>query len=371
MFLLLASRAIQGVIRGIMECRIYRMFTDAVPKHELRSISMGWILSIALGTGLGPIASSLCLNYMAPLFPKQLKYVVPVLVVGVVHIVALPAYYFLLPSAADQKECEDLLHEDQKDIPDARRESSIIPGMGSAVRHTGLYILICGCFVFSLLLGALESATSMILETQYRWNNSATGFVVGLCMLFYVPLHFALDVASTPRDQTLLVRAGLIISLLMAFLLLPEFCAFVRDHVPLADTVSSSWGCALFIILSDAIVWPLVQMCQGMVTGMALEWTDPDEEETTAQLITIAVTITYFISSPLSRVLIEKSGVHSYAMLQIGLCTLAIILVEVAKLARPRSVLPPAPRLSLPRASVTGASSSDGPASSERNFAHL
>eukprot|EP00746_Dinoflagellata_sp_MGD_P010635 gnl/MRDRNA2_/MRDRNA2_122014_c0_seq1.p1 gnl/MRDRNA2_/MRDRNA2_122014_c0~~gnl/MRDRNA2_/MRDRNA2_122014_c0_seq1.p1 ORF type:complete len:621 (+),score=61.00 gnl/MRDRNA2_/MRDRNA2_122014_c0_seq1:58-1920(+) len=352
-FLLLASRSIQGLIRGVLECRVYRMFADTVPKHELRSISMGWVLSIALGTGLGPIASSLCLNYIAPLFPNDLRYVVPTLVVSVVHALALPVYHFIVPTSASLAETANMIHEQNKGDT-ARRETRMGP-----LRAGALYLLICSCVTLSLLLGALESATSMILQIQYQWNNSSTGFVVGLCMLCYIPLHFALDMATSPRDQPVLLRAGLIISFLMAFFLLPEFCAFVHDHIPFADTVSSSWGCALFIIVSDAIVWPLVQMCLGMVTGMALEWTDPDAEDSTSQMITIAVTITYFVSSPLSRVLIEKQGVHSYAMLQIGLCTAAITLVEVAKMFRPRSVLPPPPRSStLGRLSLTNATSS-------------
>jgi len=351
--LLFAARSIQGVVRGILECRVYRMFTDAVPRHELRSISMGWALSIALGTGLGPILSSISLNYLAVYFPKELRYVVPMIMMCALHISALPVYYFLVPTSAALAECERALEVQQKEETNARRGS-----IGRSAQVGALYILIGTCFVLSLLLGALESATSMILETQYQWNNSSTGFVVGLCMLCYVPLHLAVDFGTSPRHQPLLLRVGLIASFFLAFLLLPEFCGLFDEYTPLAAS-GTSWGCAVFIIGSDAVVWPLVQMCQGIVTGSALELVGPEEVDSTSQLITTAVTITYFVSSPLSRILLETQGVRSYAMLQIALCVIAIVLVEVAKCFSHTGghMLPEAPS----RLSLTGASSSSSP----------
>lgn len=353
--LLVLARSLQGVLRGILECRVYKMFTEVVPKHELRSVSMCWALSIALGTGLGPIVSSVCLDSVAPLFPKHLRYVVPVGVMGVVHIMAFPLYYLLVPSSAALADCEADLRESQKDENAASRARSVVfPGLQRRV--AALYFLIGACFVLSLLLGALESATSMILQTQYQWNNSSTGFVVGLCMLVYVPLHTVVEKFSSPDDQMGLLRTGLIVSFFMALLLLPGFCELFNDHFTLADT-GTGWGCAVFIITSDAVVWPLTQMCVGIVTGMALELTAPDEEDSTSQLITIAVTITYFVSSPLARDLLDKQGVHSYALLQISLCLLAIALCEMSRFFRSRNLLPQAPS----RQSLSVASSSSSP----------
>lgn len=101
----------------------------------------------------------------------------------------------------------------------------------------------------------------------------------------------------------------------------------------LCSWATSRTSCLYFILVSDMVMFPLLQLGQGILNGWALRYAKNDGMLSATNISIIRVVLSGSIArgfAPwLGRRIIEEMGRNSYAIAQILIISCALLLVEV------------------------------------------
>lgn len=193
----------------------------------------------------------------------------------------------------------------------------------------GIYVTAEILLLFST--GASESATLYALEVEYHWSPVDGGYVIGLCICGYAPLSLLVQWLRRCVSDAAILAHSVVLAAALTWLLHPLACTWFEHRWS-----SPGRTCAPLIIAFDAMAWPLLSLVRGIVEGFSYDFAGIARANHLSAALTVATSVSYAISSPLARWFITTGGVARYALVQIIVNGLSVVVCGLAvTLSRP------------------------------------
>ncbi|CAJ1440558.1 unnamed protein product [Effrenium voratum] len=178
----------------------------------------------------------------------------------------------------------------------------------------------------SFSIGAIEVATSLLLEVQYAWSTEKIGYMLGTVFFVTAAVGFLIAcLRGKVSDFTLML--GMAICSVFGTLLFLDFGSPTTAH-------SSPW----LLLFADTLVYSCMFQLTAFMEGIATEAAVPKTCYSLENYLVarnLAIQMPRALGPPLARWIIEQCGRNTYAILQLCLSSFAISSVWfAAKTAR-------------------------------------
>lgn len=301
-----ATGAYAAVFREIVRKYVYH------PDELMRAVTRRKFCQ-AIGTSCGPLLSAAA--GVVIVHPDQ-GYVAGILVMAPLFVVYIWALCVFYPA-----DLSALVPERQ---PESRNEELAGGGLSDAALN---WYLVTSMFVSILLtvtVSFVENVTVAILSMEFNYTYIQGGIFVSFSFFAYPFVDYAFDKLRKDYPEERLFRFGMVIAAMAAVLVSGSLCSWS----------GSRSSCLYFILLSDMVMFPLLQLGQGILNGWALRYAKNDGILSATNISIMRVVLSGSIArgcAPwLGRNIIEKMGRNAYAIAQILIISVALLLVEVS-----------------------------------------
>jgi len=302
-----ATGAYAAVFREMVRKYVY-------PPNELMRAVTRRKLCQAIGTSCGPLLSAAA--GVVIVHPDQ-GHVAGILVLGPLFVVYIWALFVFYPA-----DLSALVPEQRSEIMNDERG----PGTPRSDVALNWYLVISmlASILLTISVSFVENVTVAILSMEFNYTYIQGGIFVSFSFFAYPFVDYAYDQVRKHYPEERLFRFGMIVAAMAAVLVSGSLCSWS----------TSKQSCLNFILVSDMVMFPLLQLCQGILNGWALRYARNDGVLSAANISIIRVVLSGSIArgcAPwLGRRIVEEMGRNSYAIAQILIISCALLLVEVA-----------------------------------------
>jgi len=314
---LFVARCVSGLAEGGVAQLHHSTLVRISPKESVVNVYTLVTLMEALGLSTGPMVSSILLQHFLPVLPIAADIATPAagpFAIGLLHAVVMLLALKLLPGEHEMS-CAI------KGLPAAPEDEDQSQSMphSSRVFIASMFVMVSG--LRYIVDAGIESATALVLELDYSWDLTTIGYMIGLCIGCYIPFYVCLESVGIHAGQKALQRSSLLAAFVMSWLLLPMMCSVLSRFF-------LTPSCAVWIITSDAVVWPMMALANGFSDGHAYLLV-PEHADSIAFSLTVLNALGYGIGPALARYIWATGGMQHYGALQITLIGLALVINEL------------------------------------------
>jgi len=301
---LLAARATSGAGQGMSSTLLRVTFAYTVPKHERPAQMTIFALVSTLGIGLGPIVAA-CLRLLdfcpAGGPPRYELTGLAQFMSSGFALIGVIAFYPRLD-----------------DVEDFSQDSNLASlRLGPEPSYTKQTCIVCGCilttFLRAMVTSGVEGATSLLLETEYKFELYQIGIIIGATFLCCLPFKFMMDHIRERFTVFEWIRALCSMSFVGSCLL------FRR-----------SWQS---LVLADVLLFPSLYLSDGMLQGLMQQHALPDgklfDQTGSTFLAMLLHSAGRFFGPWIARILLDKVNQTGYAALQIMLVVAFWVIAEI------------------------------------------
>jgi len=318
-----AGRIFAGLGAGmsLASTRVFSMWIT--PAAEQPMCNSRYTFYVSVGVGLGPLAGS-TLTCLVALLCGPLQYSTdPVcgMHISLCLVLFLGAYRFPSPSELDAEGADEIRGgappsvgcEDDAFEASARRPRWVI----------------CCCVFISLsravAISGLEVATASILENGYGWSTVHVGWIVGSSYLLCIPQRLLHERCKHFLSINYWIRFGVATSIVGSVLFFESVAALLASGSP---------GRVGVLILADVLLFPSMQLINGLIEGTANKHSLPHGSAFALTNVVLylkfATNFVGFLSGPImADHQIEQGGQDSYAGQQLILSILCGLIFEI------------------------------------------
>lgn len=198
------------------------------------------------------------------------------------------------------------------------------------------------CGLRGYVVSGLEAATPMLLETDFGWTAANSGYAIGICFLFCIPVKLLFNLLGDRLDVSWMTRSAAAVSMVGAVMLSSKACQVLH--------MEGSCG-ALLLLAGCAILFPAIFMGDALTLGLSVmshnvmpsgSWFDTNMVGLYRLIGLSAIGRT--LGPPNARAIIVASGQDGYAFVQLCAALAFLVLLEAFVLpcnARHRDQGPP------------------------------
>lgn len=302
-----ATGAYAAVFREMVRKYVY-------PPDELMRAVTRRKLCQAIGTSCGPLLSAAAGVVIA--HPDQ-GYVAGILVLGPVFVVYIWALHVFYPADLSKL----VLNEHSESVVTDERAD---PVSGDVALNWYLVTSMVASILLTICVSFVENVTVAILSTEFNYTFIQGGIFVSFSFFAYPLVDYVYDQVRKDHPEERVFRFGMVSAAIAAVLMSGSLCSWS----------GSRRSCLYFILASDMVMFPLLQLCQGILNGWALRYARNDGMLSATNISIIRVVLSGSVArgcAPwLGRRIIEQMGRDSYAIVQILIISCALLLVEVS-----------------------------------------
>jgi hypothetical protein len=201
-------------------------------------------------------------------------------------------------------------------------------------------MVLCGCLVMANLrafgISAVEVVTASLLEDEYSWKTHNIGVVIGLIFLCCVPvraIHMALGSRMSVNSW---IRVMGLVALFGCCFLFRIACAALTEIVHMS--------CAGTLVLAGVILFPTFYMGEALACGIMHQHVLPHgsrfDGNHTQLWYNLAQGVGRFLGPWVSRWAAEVYGQNAFAMQQIAVTCIFLVVFECCVRPNTRSLTP-------------------------------
>eukprot|EP00933_Yihiella_yeosuensis_P035580 TRINITY_DN2916_c0_g1_i1.p1 TRINITY_DN2916_c0_g1~~TRINITY_DN2916_c0_g1_i1.p1 ORF type:complete len:478 (-),score=49.53 TRINITY_DN2916_c0_g1_i1:439-1872(-) len=329
---LLVCRAIHGIFDGPLMLLHSNLLAIVTPNSEKTAVFTRLRYMGLLGLGWGPMMSSMCGNAF---HTRRWSIAAPMVLtaafsclVGIYIILAFPSKVFSASEAESQSSNVEASMEDETASEQAslmnqiRTTSSNLDSAPLSLSWNHLMMLglsISSQCVRDFNASSTFSGTSMIFETEFHWSPRTVGLAVGACFLMAIPYVALHRVSKKHLSEESWMRFFAAITILFSTPLYPGF----GSDFSLPE--------AMAVFLSNAFVAPALTLYGGAVDGISISSLSAYPEWRNDFLFARQTSIDLIgrgFGPPFARHVLQLEGRHTYAIDQIMLSLLLLVLTE-------------------------------------------
>jgi hypothetical protein len=297
-----ATGAYASVFRDMVRKFVYdpTEVTRAVTRRKLCQ---------AIGTSCGPLLSAAA--GVVVVHPDQ-GYVAGILVLGPLFVVYVAALFILYPA-----DLRPLVRVDNQ-----LEEENFIQGMSAQRRDVMLLSYLAASMLLTVSLSCVENATVAILSMEFDYTYIQGGIFVSISFISYPFVDYAYDKVRKEYAEENILRSGIVTVAVASLLLSGTLCSWA----------GSMRSCLWFILFADMLMFPLLQLCQGILQGWALRYATHEGPLSASTMTILRVSLCSVARGCgpwLSRSILENAGRNYYTAAQIMLISIALLIVEV------------------------------------------
>eukprot|EP00929_Paragymnodinium_shiwhaense_P109679 TRINITY_DN76164_c0_g1_i1.p1 TRINITY_DN76164_c0_g1~~TRINITY_DN76164_c0_g1_i1.p1 ORF type:complete len:604 (+),score=117.82 TRINITY_DN76164_c0_g1_i1:59-1870(+) len=313
-YALLFGRVVIGAGFGSCLQLLMTAFPHLTPSLERPAQMVQVVLAFTLGVGLGPMAAALAngVNFCPAHVPRYEVAGLLMLVVSLASLVGVALFFPCLDKCTDylsQSETQVVEHE-----ADAAKSRSVI--IGSLLMKMNRTFVVSG----------LEVATTVILEVDFGWSCETIGLALGGIFVCVLPVKFLFEATSGQMSMVAWVRLLSFCSTIGTVMLFTGCCAYM--HLG-----ANSFGCAFTLLVGNAILFPTLNLGDGLCTGMLQQFLRPhgswfDANHVALWQAILCDGISRVLGPWLAREEYEKRGQNGCALQLLAMCPLFILVFE-------------------------------------------
>jgi MFS family permease len=296
-----ATGAYASVFRDMVRKYVYH------PTEVTRAVTRRKLCQ-AIGTSCGPLLSAAA--GVVVVHPDQ-GYVAGIFVLGPLFVVYVAALFILYP-----EDLRPLVREEN-----GVEEEAFLQGMSSKRRDVMLLSYLAASMLLTISLSAVENATVAILSMEFHYTYIQGGIFVSISFISYPFVDYVYDKVRKEYTEESILRCGITTVAMASLLLSGSLCSW-------AASMSS---CLWFILFADMLMFPLLQLCQGILQGWALRYATREGPLSASTMTILRVSLCSFARGCgpwLSRSILENGGRNYYTAAQIMLISVALLIVE-------------------------------------------
>eukprot|EP00747_Dinoflagellata_sp_TGD_P211514 gnl/TRDRNA2_/TRDRNA2_84755_c1_seq1.p1 gnl/TRDRNA2_/TRDRNA2_84755_c1~~gnl/TRDRNA2_/TRDRNA2_84755_c1_seq1.p1 ORF type:complete len:467 (+),score=32.70 gnl/TRDRNA2_/TRDRNA2_84755_c1_seq1:341-1741(+) len=338
--LLVFARCLDGIGQGLSAQFLLVCFTHFFASEERMLWTTNFSLVIILGTGLGPVLSSVmeCLYPAEGIGTGNGRFLGGAGIAYLGNILAsLGVVLFCYPSHAAMASIPDFEPRQESAEAIASRWTLLSLTRSSESGDWSRIALQCGGVLCSCLrwfmFSGLEAATAFLLQDGYSWNKFSIGLAFGACMFLpSLPLASLYRCFKKCLSTTAWIRVLFFVSILASIFLF-------KGVLPAGDNSDSKSLFTVDTVLllgANAMIFPTLFLSDSLVTGLMLQsqhllpegtWFDANHVMLYRNILNNGVGRT--LGSPVARMTIDSGGQNAYALQQLLCAVVFLYLFEV------------------------------------------
>jgi len=322
--LVIGSRLLVGVSAGT-DIILNVMVWKVVPRASMVNLEVMKVCIRTFAIGLGPLVSS-GLNFAFGAHDVRSRASFPAQVFAALWISFGVYAWMVIPNDITPFTSEKSARDDAEPAEGSRTPTAVsVDNLSEADRQTVWFGGIMYGMERAFLVSALEAATALILEKEFRMGTQEVGVAVGATFFVGLPITLLVDAARRGHfisDVSLLSGAAAVATL--ASLMLFPMCSTLLGHCGVHVPGLS----VLLVLLADCVIFPAGYLANGILDGFAVQCSKAGTfccvENFRLMEGFLQDAVARLIAPVIARTLVDRFGRLGYSAMQLSVSALGL-----------------------------------------------